>query len=94
MLAFLLTTLKYLILLMTQMGIFSIDPINILDVLLSLVKSAGYLLFWVIIIRSLIIWINQVHEMSDYVLIQLTETLIVLIRRIVPVISGIAYYIV
>ncbi len=59
LLAFVLTTLKYPLLLLIQVGVFSVDPANLLVGLLSLLKSAGYLVFWVIIIRSLMSWISQ-----------------------------------
>ncbi|WP_428944103.1 YggT family protein [Pantoea sp. FN060301] len=91
LLAFLLTTLKYPILLLIQVGAFSVDPMNLLVGLLSLVKSAGHLVFWVIIIRSLMSWISQGRGAVDQVLIQLTEPLMSPIRRILPAMGGIDF---
>ena len=91
LLAFVLTTLKYPILLLIQVGVFSVDPTNLLVGLLSLLKSAGYLVFWVIIIRSLMSWISQGRGPIDYVLIQLTEPLMAPIRRILPAMGGIDF---
>jgi YggT family protein len=91
LLAFVLTTLKYPILLLIQVGAFSVDPMNLLVGLLSLIKSIGYLVFWVIIIRSLMSWISQGRGTVDYVLIQLTEPLMAPIRRILPAMGGIDF---
>ncbi|WP_147199699.1 YggT family protein [Pantoea sp. CCBC3-3-1] len=91
LLAFVLTTLKYPILLLIQVGAISLDPMNLLVGLLSLVKSAGYLVFWVIIIRSLMSWISQGRGAVDYMLIQLTEPLMAPIRRILPAMGGIDF---
>ncbi|MDW8845566.1 YggT family protein [Erwinia sp. MMLR14_017] len=91
LLAFVLTTLKYPILLLIQVGAFSVDPMNLLVGLLSLVKSVGYLVFWVIIIRSLMSWISQGRGPIDHVLIQLTEPLMAPIRRILPAMGGIDF---
>ncbi|QKJ88574.1 YggT family protein [Paramixta manurensis] len=91
LLAFVLTTLKYPILLLIQVGALSVDPMNLLVGLLSLIKSAGYLVFWVIIIRSLMSWVSQGRSPIDYVLIQLTEPLMAPIRRILPAMGGIDF---
>ncbi|KGT93850.1 membrane protein [Erwinia typographi] len=91
LLAFVLTTLKYPILLMIQVGAFSLDPMNLLVGLLSLLKSAGSLVFWVIIIRSLMSWISQGRGPVDYLLVQLTEPLMSPIRRILPAMGGIDF---
>jgi len=86
-----LTTLKYPILLLIQVGVFSVDPTNLLVGLLSLVKSAGYLVFWVIIVRSLMSWISQGRGPVDYLLVQLTEPMMAPIRRILPAMGGIDF---
>ncbi len=91
LLAFVLKTLKYPILLLIQVGAFSVDPANLLVGLLSLVKSAGYLVFWLIIIRSLMSWISQGRSPLDYALVQLTEPLMASIRRFLPAMGGIDF---
>ncbi|RJT23129.1 YggT family protein [Buttiauxella izardii] len=89
--AFILTTLKYPILLLIQIGALSLDPMNLLVGLLSLLKSAGTLVFWVIIIRSLMSWISQGRSPIEYVLMQLTEPMMAPIRRVIPAMGGIDF---
>ena len=89
--AFILTTLRYPILLLIQVGALSLDPMNLLVGLLSLLKSAGTLVFWVIIIRSLMSWISQGRSPIEYVLMQLTEPMMAPIRRVLPAMGGIDF---
>lgn len=89
--AFILTTLKYPVLLLIQVGALSLDPMNLLVGLLSLLKSAGTLVFWVIIIRSLMSWISQGRSPIEYVLMQLTEPMMAPIRRVIPAMGGIDF---
>ncbi|MGV3346616.1 YggT family protein [Enterobacteriaceae bacterium LUAb1] len=91
LLAFVLTTLKYPLLLLLQSGAFSVDLMNVFVGLLTLLKSAGYLVFWVIIIRSLMSWISQGRNPIDYALIQLTEPLMAPVRRIIPAMGGLDF---
>ncbi|MCE0801078.1 YggT family protein [Buttiauxella sp. A2-C1_F] len=91
LLAFILTTLKYPVLLLIQVGALSLDPMNLLVGLLSLLKSAGTLVFWVIIIRSLMSWISQGRSPIEYVLMQLTEPMMAPIRRVLPAMGGIDF---
>lgn len=91
LLAFLLTTLKYPLLLLIQVGALSLSPMNLLVGLLSLVKSAGYLVFWMVIIRSLMSWVSQGRSPVDYLLYQLTEPLMAPIRRILPAMGGLDF---
>lgn len=89
--AFILTTLKYPLLLLIQAGVLSLDPMNLLVGALSLLKSAGTLVFWVIIIRSLMSWVSQGRSPVEYVLMQMTEPMMVPIRRIIPAMGGIDF---
>ena len=91
LLAFLLMTIKYPLLLLIQSGAISLNPYNLLFGLISLVKSVGYLIFWVMIIRALMSWISQGHSPIDYVMYQLTEPLMAPIRRIIPAMGGIDF---
>ncbi|MBQ0954869.1 YggT family protein [Serratia symbiotica] len=91
LLAFLLMTIKYPLLLLIQGGTISLNPYNLLFGLISLVKSVGYLIFWVMIIRALMSWISQGHSPIDYVMYQLTEPLMAPIRRIIPAMGGIDF---
>lgn len=91
LLAFILTTLKYPVLLLIQVGALSLDPMNLLVGVLSLLKSAGSMVFWVIIARSLMSWISQGRSPIEYVLIQMTESMMAPIRRILPAMGGIDF---
>lgn len=91
LLAFILTTLKYPVLLLIQVGVLSLDPMNLLVGLLSLLKSAGTMVFWVIIARSLMSWISQGRSPIEYALIQMTEPMMAPIRRILPAMGGIDF---
>lgn len=91
LLAFLLMTIKSPLLLLIQGGALSLSPYNLLFGLVSLLKSAGHLVFWVIIIRALMSWVSQGRSPVDYVLLQLTEPLMAPIRRIIPAMGGIDF---
>jgi YggT family protein len=91
LLAFILATLKYPVLLLIQVGVLSLDPMNLLVGLLSLLKSAGNMVFWVIIARSLMSWISQGRSPIEYALIQMTEPMMAPIRRILPAMGGIDF---
>lgn len=91
LLAFILATLKYPVLLLVQVGVLSLDPMNLLVGLLSLLKSAGTIVFWVIIARSLMSWISQGRSPVEYVLIQMTEPMMAPIRRFLPAMGGIDF---
>jgi YggT family protein len=56
--------------------------------LLSLIKAAGGLLFWVLLIRALLSWISQGRSPIEYVFHQLTEPMLAPIRRIIPAMGG------
>lgn len=91
LLAFVLTTLKYPILLLIQTGSLSLDPMNLLVGLLSLLKAAGTLIFWMVIIRAIMSWVSQGRSPFDFVLMQMTEPLMAPIRRILPAMGGIDF---
>jgi len=67
------------------------DPIFLYLGLVILVKAAGVLVFWVIIIRSLMSWFSQGRNPVDLVLMQLTEPLMAPFRRIIPPMAGIDF---
>ncbi|CNL29097.1 integral membrane protein YggT%2C involved in response to extracytoplasmic stress (osmotic shock) [Yersinia frederiksenii] len=91
LLAFLLMTIKYPLLVLIQSGSMSISLYNLLFGVISLVKAAGYLIFWVMIIRALMSWVSQGRSPMDYLLHQLTEPLMAPIRRILPAMGGIDF---
>ncbi|WP_410013560.1 YggT family protein [Sodalis sp. C49] len=91
LLAFILATLKFPLEMLIQLGGVTPDPLYLLVGLLTLVKSAGQLIFWVIIIRSLMSWISQGRSPMDQVLYQLSEPLMAPVRRIIPAMGGIDF---
>ncbi|WP_432323039.1 YggT family protein [Yersinia enterocolitica] len=91
LLAFLLMTIKYPLLVLIQSGSMSLSLYNLLFGIISLVKAAGYLIFWVMIIRALMSRVSQGRSPMDYLLYQLTEPLMAPIRRILPAMGGIDF---
>lgn len=91
LLAFILATLKFPLEMLIQLGGVTPDPLYLLVGLLTLLKSAGQLIFWVIIIRSLMSWISQGRSPMDQVLYQLSEPLMAPVRRIIPAMGGIDF---
>lgn len=91
LLAYVLSVLLYTVVFALQSSVFIFDPVFLYIALVSLVKAAGVLVFWVIIIRSLMSWISQGRNPVDMVLIQLTEPLMAPIRRIIPAMGGIDF---
>ncbi|HDL6857944.1 TPA: YggT family protein [Yersinia enterocolitica] len=91
LLAFLLMTIKYPLLVLIQSGSMSLSLYNLLFGIISLVKAAGYLIFWVMIIRAIMSWVSQGRSPMDYLLYQLTEPLMAPIRRILPAMGGIDF---
>lgn len=91
LLAFLLMTIKYPLLMLVQ-GEPAIPSLsNLLYGLVAVIKSAGSLIFWVMIIRALMSWISQGRSPIDYVMFQLTEPLMSPIRRVIPAMGGIDF---
>ncbi|KFZ39259.1 membrane protein [Shewanella mangrovi] len=56
--------------------------------LVSVIKQAGVLLFYLLIIRAILSWVSQGSNPFEYVLYQLTEPFLGPIRRIIPPIGG------
>lgn len=55
---------------------------------LSVLKTAGTMLFWVMIIRAILSWVSQGNNPIEYLMFQLTEPLLAPIRRIIPAMGG------
>lgn len=89
--AFILTTLKYPLLILVQSATLAVSPMNLLVGLLSLLKAVGTMVFWIIIIRSIMSWISQGRSPMEFVLIQMTEPLMAPIRRIIPALGGLDF---
>ncbi|MGL5408629.1 MAG: YggT family protein, partial [Shewanella sp.] len=54
----------------------------------SVVKQAGVLLFWMLIIRAILSWFNQGYNPIVMIMDQLTEPFLAPVRRIIPPIGG------
>ncbi|SFN07555.1 YggT family protein [Izhakiella capsodis] len=91
LLALIICILKFPLLLMLQEHVLFFDKVFLLAGGLSLLKTAGTLIFWIVIVRSLMSWISQGRSPVEYVLMQLTEPLMEPIRRILPAMGGIDF---
>lgn len=60
----------------------------VLLVVLTVVKKAGTMLFWILIIRALLSWVSKGSNPIEYLMYQLTEPLLAPIRRIIPPLGG------
>ncbi|WP_028117325.1 YggT family protein [Ferrimonas senticii] len=56
---------------------------------LTVIKEAGMLLFWVLLLRAILSWISQGRNPIEYVMQQLTEPFLSPIRRVLPDLGGI-----
>lgn len=66
-----------------------IDIVTILlFAVVSVVKQAGVLLFWMLLIRAILSWFNQGYNPIIMVMGQLTEPVLAPIRRIIPPMGG------
>ncbi len=87
--AYVLCVLKYVVLILIQSrGAVVFDTSYLLLGGLSLVKAAGGLLFWVLLIRAILSWVSQGRSPIEYVFHQLTEPMLAPIRRILPAMGG------
>jgi len=55
---------------------------------LLVIKKAGLLLFWILLIRVILSWISQGGHPVEYVMSQLTEPMLAPIRRVLPALGG------
>ncbi|CAM3532962.1 YggT family protein [Paraphotobacterium marinum] len=69
-------------------GLNSFSPIFLFLGLLSLVKSFGYILFWILILRAILSWFSQGNNPMEYIMYQLTEPLLYPIRKLIPSMGG------
>ncbi|MCK6263048.1 YggT family protein [Vibrio sp. ZSDE26] len=87
--AYVLCVLKFVALvLVNSSGAFVFSADFLFLGLLSLLKAAGGLLFWVLLIRAILSWVSQGRSPIEYVFHQLTEPMLAPIRRILPAMGG------
>lgn len=88
--AYVLCVLKFTMLVLVASGgamVFSID--FLLFGLAALIKAAGGLVFWVLIIRAILSWVSQGRSPIEYLFYQITEPLLAPVRRFLPDLGGI-----
>ncbi|MFM2482491.1 YggT family protein [Celerinatantimonas sp. YJH-8] len=86
-LALIIAAVKWLLIMQLSRG-FIFWNVLPLFALLTVVKQAGSLLFWILIIRAILSWVSQGRSPIEYVFMQLTEPFLAPIRRIIPVMGG------
>lgn len=87
--AYVLCVLKFvLLMLLASNGAVGFSPDLLIIGLLALLKAAGKLLFWILILRAILSWISQGRSPVEYVFHQLTEPMLAPIRRVIPVMGG------
>lgn len=52
--------------------------------LVAILHAAGHLVFWLLFFRAILSWISRGNSVADEILYQLTEPLMVPIRRFIP----------
>lgn len=89
LLAFVLSLLKFVLLaLINSKGAFAFDPSFIYFGFLSLVKAAGMLIFYVLLVMAIMSWVSQGRSPVEYVFNQLTAPLLAPIRKVLPAMGG------
>ncbi|MCL1126540.1 YggT family protein [Shewanella surugensis] len=86
-LALVVVALKYTVLSLMVGAALNIPSILLISVV-SVVKEAGVLLFWMLILRAILSWVSQGKNPIEMVMVQLTEPLLSPIRRIIPPMGG------
>ena len=67
----------------------TINPVAIIVLaLITVLKQALSLMFWMLIIRAILSWVSQGQNPIEYVLYQLTEPFLAPIRKVIPPIGG------
>lgn len=69
-----------------------VGQLNIISLMsgavLTTIKEACSLLFWVLIIRAILSWFSQGRNPMELVLVQLTEPLLAPVRKVIPPMGG------
>lgn len=60
----------------------------VLFVILTIIKTAGTMLFWAMLIQALLSWVSQGRSPVEYMLFQLTGPILAPLRRIIPPLGG------
>ena len=75
--------------LLKSMNVLLADWLSIsLFAALTVLKKAGSMIFWVLLIRAILSWVSQGRNPIEYVMHQLTEPFLAPIRRVLPALGG------
>lgn len=88
LLAYLLSMAKFVVLQLVLGGGLLLTPEYLWVGALSLLKAAGGLVFWVLLLRAILSWVSQGRSPIEYVMHQLTEPMTAPIRRVIPSMGG------
>ncbi len=87
--AYFLSVMKFVIMVMLLSGGSAVLSVQFLLLgLLSLIKAAGGLLFWILLLQAIMSWVSQGRSPMEYVFHQLTAPMLAPIRRIIPPMGG------
>ncbi len=86
-LALAVVVLKIVLITLIAGGQFDIVAVLLFSIV-SVIKQAGVLLFYLLIVRAILSWVSQGRNPFEFVLIQLTEPFLTPIRRIIPPMGG------
>ncbi|OOE47086.1 YggT family protein [Salinivibrio kushneri] len=86
--AYLLMVAKFVVLDLVAGNPFAMSSGMFLFSAIALLKAAGKLLFWVLILRAILSWVSQGNNPVEYVFHQLTEPVCAPVRRIIPPLGG------
>ncbi|NLS12883.1 YggT family protein [Vibrio sp. SM6] len=86
--AYVLCVLKFTLITLLASGEFVFGSAFLLLGLMALLKAAGSLLFWVLLLRAILSWVSQGRSPIEYVFHQLTEPMMAPIRRVLPSMGG------
>lgn len=67
----------------------ALDPLLMVYLgVITVLKEAGTLLFWILLLRAILSWVSQGRSPVEYVMMQLTEPFLAPIRRRLPDLGG------
>ena len=87
LLALMVVMVKMLLLTLIAGAAFDVLTILLFSVV-SVVKNAGVLLFWMLLIRAILSWFNQGYNPVVMIMTQLTEPFLAPVRKILPPLGG------
>jgi YggT family protein len=86
-LALVVVLVKMLVLTLIAGGGIDIATLLLFSVV-SVLKNAGVLLFWMLLIRAVLSWFNQGNNPIIMIMSQLTDPILAPIRKVIPAIGG------